>query len=45
MLASSTSGLMIALLLGYMLADELLSAWTIGCSALIIVAVLIVVSE
>lgn len=35
----------IALLLGYLLADELLSAWTIGCSALIIVAVLIVVSE
>ena len=35
----------IALLLGYLLADELLSAWTIGCSVLVIVAVLIVVSE
>ena len=35
----------IALLLGYVLAGELLSAWTAGCSALIIVAVLIVVSE
>ena len=35
----------IALLLGYVVAGESLSAWTLGCSALIIVAVLIVVSE
>ncbi len=35
----------IALILGFLLADELLSLWTLGCSALIIVAVLIVVSE
>lgn len=35
----------IALFLGYVLADESLSVWTLGCSALIIVAVLIVVSE
>ena len=35
----------IALFLGYLLADESLSAWTMGCSTLIIVAVLIVVTE
>ena len=35
----------IALFLGYALAGESLSAWTVGCSAFIIVAVLIVVSE
>ena len=35
----------IALFLGYVLADESLSVWTLGCSALIIVAVLLVVSE
>ena len=35
----------IALFLGYIVADETLSVWTMGCSALIIVAVLIVVSE
>ena len=35
----------IALFLGYVLADESLSVWTLGCSAIIIVAVLLVVSE
>jgi len=35
----------IALLLGYLVADESLSIWTLGCSALVVLAVLMVVSE
>ena len=35
----------IALFLGYLLADESLSFWSMGCSALIVVAVLMVVTK
>ena len=35
----------IALLLGYLLGDEGLSAWTMGCSAAVVAAVLLVVSR
>ena len=35
----------IALLLGYLLGDEALSAWTIGCSAAVVAAVLLVVAS
>jgi drug/metabolite transporter (DMT)-like permease len=35
----------IALLLGYLVADETLSAWSIGCSAVIVTAVLLVVTR
>ena len=34
----------IALLLGYLLADEALSSWSLGCSAIIVAAVLLVVT-
>ena len=35
----------IALLLGYVVADETLSTWSIGCSAVIVIAVLLVVTR
>lgn len=35
----------IALLLGYLLGDEVLSAWTVACSATVVVAVLLVVTR
>ena len=35
----------IALLLGYLLGDEVLSAWTMGCSAVVVAAVLLVVAS
>ena len=35
----------IALVLGYILADEALSAWSLGCSTVVVVAVLLVVSR
>ena len=35
----------IALLLGYLLGDEVLSAWTMGCSAAVVAAVLLVVAS
>jgi len=35
----------IALLLGYLLDDEVLSAWTIGCSTVVVAAVLLVVAK
>ena len=35
----------IALWLGYLVGDEMLSAWTMGCSAVIVAAVLLVVSR
>ena len=35
----------IALLLGYLLGDETLSIWMMGCSAVVVTAVLLVVSE
>ncbi len=35
----------IALVLGYFLANEALSAWSLGCSAVVVVAVLLVVSK
>ncbi len=35
----------IALLLGYFLANEALTAWSLGCSAIVVVAVLLVVSR
>jgi drug/metabolite transporter (DMT)-like permease len=37
--------LVIALLLGYLLGDESLSAWTMGCSAAVVAAVLLVVTS
>ena len=35
----------IALLLGYLLADEALSLWSLGCSTVVVVGVLLVVSR
>jgi len=35
----------IALLLGYLLGDEVLTLWTMGCSTAVVVAVLLVVSK
>ena len=35
----------IALLLGYLLGDEVLTLWTMGCSAVVVAAVLLVVSR
>lgn len=35
----------IALLLGYLVGDEVLTVWTMGCSAVVVVAVLLVVSK
>jgi drug/metabolite transporter (DMT)-like permease len=35
----------IALWLGYLVGDEMLSIWTIGCSTAIVVAVLLIVSR
>lgn len=35
----------IALLLGYLLADETLSLWSVGCSTVVVVGVLLVVSK
>ena len=35
----------IALLLGYLLAGEMLSLWSVGCSAVVVLGVLLVVSK